>query len=114
MISVGELSTTNFVPIPVCDAIEVTLPILVIGPVKFALVVTVDVNVAVVAFPFKFAVIIPASRFPLPSLETIAFAVFATVAVVAELDTFPAVDIVASFVSTIPAAASTSPFTICS
>jgi hypothetical protein len=38
--SVGDVSITNFVPVPVCDAIEVALPVLVIGPVKFAFVVT--------------------------------------------------------------------------
>jgi hypothetical protein len=57
VISVGESSTTNFVPIPVFDAIEVALPTLVIGPVKLALVVTVPAVVAVAAFPpiFKLA-----------------------------------------------------------
>jgi hypothetical protein len=39
--SVGDVSTTNFVPVPVCEAIEVALPTDVIGPVRFALVVTV-------------------------------------------------------------------------
>jgi hypothetical protein len=38
---VGEVSTTNFVPVPVCEAIEVAFPTEVITPVKFALVVTV-------------------------------------------------------------------------
>lgn len=37
---VGDVSTTNLVPVPVCDAIEVALPTEVIGPVKLALVVT--------------------------------------------------------------------------
>ena len=32
---------TNVVPVPVCDAIAVALPVEVIGPVRFALVVTV-------------------------------------------------------------------------
>ena len=41
-----------------------------------------------------------------------ALAVFADAAVVAELETFPAVLIVASFVSTIPAEALMSPLTI--
>ena len=37
----GEVSTTNFVPLPVCEAIDVAFPTLVIGPVKLAFVVTV-------------------------------------------------------------------------
>jgi hypothetical protein len=45
---VGLVSTTNFVPVPVCEAMEVALPIEVITPVKFALVVTVA------AFPVVF------------------------------------------------------------
>ena len=40
VIKVGVLSTTNFVPVPVLDAIDVALPTDVITPVKFALVVT--------------------------------------------------------------------------
>ena len=39
--SVGLVSTTNFVPVPVCDAIDVAFPEDVIGPVRFALVTTV-------------------------------------------------------------------------
>jgi hypothetical protein len=46
--SVGEVSITKVLPVPVWDAILVALPTEVIGPVKFALVVTV---VAVAAFP---------------------------------------------------------------
>jgi len=38
---VGEVSTTNFVPVPVCEAMLVAFPDDVIGPVRFALVVTV-------------------------------------------------------------------------
>src|SRR4051812_16648251 len=37
---VGEVSTTNLVPVPVCEAIEVALPTEVMTPVKFPLVVT--------------------------------------------------------------------------
>ena len=51
VISVGESSITNFVPIPVCEATDVTLPALVIGPVRLALVVTVEARVAVAALP---------------------------------------------------------------
>ena len=50
------------------------------------------------------AVIVPAEKFPEASRVTIALAVLALVAVVAELDTLPAVEIVASFVSAIAAA----------
>ena len=39
--SVGEVSTTNLEPVPVWLAITVALPVLVITPVRFALVVTV-------------------------------------------------------------------------
>ncbi len=41
VISVGPLSTTNFVPVPVWDAIAVAFPTDGIGPVKLAFVVTV-------------------------------------------------------------------------
>jgi hypothetical protein len=41
VMTVGEVSTTNFVPVPVCEAMLVALPTEVIGPVRFALVVTV-------------------------------------------------------------------------
>jgi hypothetical protein len=51
VINVGDVSMTNFVPVPVCDATEVAFPTLVIGPVKLASVVTVEANVAVVALP---------------------------------------------------------------
>jgi len=57
--------------------------------------------VAVVALPVSAAVIVPAEKFPLPSRATIADSVFALVAVVAELDTLPAVDNVARYVSAI-------------
>ena len=57
--------------------------------------------VAVVAFPDKDAVIVPAEKFPDASRATMADAVFALVAVVAELDTFSAVAIVLSLVSAI-------------
>ena len=38
---IGELSITNFDPVPVCEATLVALPTLVIGPVRLAFVVTV-------------------------------------------------------------------------
>jgi hypothetical protein len=63
-------------------------------------------EVAVSAFPTRLAVIAPAEKFPEPSRSTIVLGVFAEVAVVAELETFPAVEIVASLVSTIAAVAS--------
>jgi hypothetical protein len=87
-------------------AIEVALPTDVTSPVKLALVVTVD------ALPVKEAVIVPALKFPDASRATIADAVFADVAVVAELLTFAAVEIVASLVSTMPAEALMSASTI--
>ena len=58
------------------------------------------------------AVIVPALKLPEASLATIADAVLALVAVVALLDTFPAVDIVANLVSAIPADALMSASTI--
>src|SRR5690242_2962339 len=39
--SVGDVSITNFVPVPVCEATEVAFPLDVIGPVRLAFVVTV-------------------------------------------------------------------------
>ena len=51
---------------------------------------------AVVALPLSAAVIMPAEKLPLASLARMALAAFAFVAVVAELATFPDVDIVAS------------------
>jgi hypothetical protein len=54
------------------------------------------------------AVIVPAEKFPLASRATMALAVLAEVAVVAVLDTFPAVAMVASLLSSIPAAAAMS------
>jgi hypothetical protein len=87
-------------------AILVALPTEVTSPVKLALVVTVD------ALPVKEAVIVPALKSPDASRATIALAVFADVAVVAELLTFKAVEIVASFVSTIAADALMSALTI--
>ena len=39
--SVGSVDMANVVPVPVCEAIDVVLPTDVIGPVKFAFVVTV-------------------------------------------------------------------------
>ena len=38
--SVGDVFITNVVPVPVCDATAVALPVEVIGPVRFAFVVT--------------------------------------------------------------------------
>jgi len=40
----GDVSTTNFVPVPVCEAIDVALPTDVITPVRLALVTTVAAN----------------------------------------------------------------------
>jgi hypothetical protein len=41
LIRVGEVFITNVLPVPVCEAMAVAFPTLVIGPVRFALVVTV-------------------------------------------------------------------------
>ena len=64
------------------------------------------------AVPVNAAVIVPASKLPLASRATIALAVFADAAVVAELLTFKAVEIVASLVSTMAADAFISALTI--
>ena len=74
--------------------------------------VAVDAKVAVDALPVSAAVIVPAVKLPDASRATIAEAVFADAAVVAEFDTFDAVEIVASFVSTIAALALMSALTI--
>jgi hypothetical protein len=54
--------------------------------------------------PIREAVIVPAVKLPEPSRATIADAVLALVAVVAELATFKAVEIVFNLVSAIAAA----------
>ena len=41
VISVGEVSITNLVPVPVCEAMLVALPTEVITPVRLAFVVAV-------------------------------------------------------------------------
>ena len=64
------------------------------------------------AVPVSAAVIVPAEKSPEASRATIALAVFADAAVVAELLTFKAVAMVASLVSTIAAAAFISALTI--
>ena len=74
--------------------------------------VAVDAKVAVDALPVSAAVIVPAVKLPDASRATIAEAVFADAAVVAVFDTFDAVEIVASFVSTIAALALMSALTI--
>ena len=62
--------------------------------------------------PVVLAVIVPALKFPETSRATIALAVLALVAVVAELETLRAVAMVESFVSTMAADSETSAFTI--
>ena len=64
------------------------------------------------AVPVSAAVIVPAAKLPEASRATIALAVFADTAVVAELLTFNAVEIVASLVSTMAADALMSALTI--
>ena len=58
-------------------------------PVTLVALVALVAEVAVDALPIKSAVIVPAEKFPLPSRETIEFAVSELVAVVALLLTFP-------------------------
>src|SRR5581483_5223706 len=60
------------------------------APEKLVAVVAV---VAELALPDKFAVIVPAEKFPEASRATIALFVLTEVAVVAEFATFPAVEI---------------------
>jgi hypothetical protein len=90
-------------PITVDPCVPVTFPESV--PVK--LVEDVDVD----AFPIKSAVIVPAEKFPEPSRKTIVLAVLVDTAVVAAFETFPALTIVASFVSAIAAEGETSALT---
>ena len=73
-----------------------------------------DIQLAIVKLSITASVKLtdPAEKFPEASRSTIVFAVFADVAVVAELATLPAVEIVANFVSTIAAVGDTSAFTI--
>ena len=53
LIRVGDVFITNVLPVPVCAATAVALPVLVIGPVRLAFVVTVPaVNPA--AVPVRF------------------------------------------------------------
>ena len=81
---------------------------------KFGKLVKVELDVAVIldAVPDNVPVMVPALKLPLASLATIALAVFASVAVVALLDTLPAVDIVANLLSAIAALDDISAFTI--
>jgi len=55
VISAGELLITNVVPVPVCDVMEVALPILAIGPVKLAFVTTVVALPTLVTIPVRLA-----------------------------------------------------------
>ena len=61
---VGEVSTTNFVPVPVCEAMEVAFPTLVMGPVRLALVVALPA-VSPGAVPVMF---VPTSTEGVPKL----------------------------------------------
>ena len=105
---------------PVLLVVAPTVPFMLIEavPVKFVTVPLDGVPNAPpltrfpLAVPVKAAVIVPAEKLPEASRATMADAVFADVAVVAELLTFKAVEIVASLVSTIPAEALMSALTI--
>jgi hypothetical protein len=107
---VVTVSAPEMFPEPLNDC-----PQIVRGVVSVAALVAEVALVAVLAFPVtfpvRFAVMVPAAKLPEPSRATIALFVFTAVAVVAELLTFPAVAIVASFVSTMPALALMSAFT---
>ena len=89
----------------VADCVPVTSPAR--EPEKLVAVLPFKEFVASVALPAKFAVTIPAAKFPAASRVTMELAVFALAAVVAEFATFPLVEIVPSFVSEIAAAAAT-------
>jgi hypothetical protein len=77
-------------------------------PVKLVEEVAV---VAVVAFPDRLAVMVPAAKLPEPSRETMVLGVEDDVAVVAELETLPEVEIVWSFESGMVASAMSEPTT---
>jgi hypothetical protein len=55
---VGEVLTTNVVPVPVCEAIEVAFPTDVITPVRFAFVTTVAALPTLVTPPVKLAFVV--------------------------------------------------------
>jgi hypothetical protein len=82
------------------------IPLIVLAVSKAVAVAALPVISPVtlpITSPVKSAVMVPASKLPPASLKTIVFALFDDVAVVAVFDTFPAVTIVASLVSIIPA-----------
>ena len=91
-------------------AAMVAVMLIAAEPSKFAVPVTspeisiarvVASAVAVVALPAKAAVTVPAAKLPEASRATIVLLPAVAVAVVAELETLPAVEIVASLLSTI-------------
>src|SRR5574343_206240 len=100
VIKVGEVENTN-VPEPVSSEITPFNSAEVVAERALILSVVYTPLVTVAALPFKVAVMVPAAKSPFASRATIAEAVLASVAVVAELLTFPEVAIVASFVSAI-------------
>jgi hypothetical protein len=89
------ISPSTIIP----GVMAVTIPVLVMSPVRLPVIVE--------ELPTRLAVIVPAEKFPDASRETIALAVFALAAVVALLDTFPGVEMVANLVSAIAAVAET-------
>ena len=79
MAMVGDVFITNVEPVPVCAATAVALPVEVIGPVRLALVVTVEalpeiepaivfVNVCVPAHVLE--VVVPKARENTPAVST--------------------------------------------
>ena len=82
------------------------------GSCNVPVIVSPALSTLLDALPLKFAITVLAEKLPEPSRNTMVFGVLVLVAVVAELATLPAVEIVANFVSTIAAAGSTSALTI--
>ena len=108
-----ELTTFEFKDVPVkVPAAAVT--VMSVEPSNATPLMFLDAAnlVAVAALPVRFAVIVPAVKLPLASRATIADAVFASVAVVAELLTLPEVAIVANLESTMAAEVEMSALTI--
>ncbi len=83
--NVQETSADPLTDFPVAPIVRVRPVVHVAALVALVAVVADVALVAVEALPFRVAVIVPALKFPEPSRATIAFAVFALVAVVAEL-----------------------------
>lgn len=108
VLGVAEDRPVVTLPVKLRDGIE-AVPA---GRAKFPVMVSPAFNTFPLASPVKEAVMVPAEKFPDPSRATMVLTVLLEVAVVAELATFPAVEITANFVSTMAALFETSAFTI--